>query len=113
MEEPPMSMELINQQSLRLTSMVLFIVFAAAFYGIWSDFITIFSFFDSITLWHYNVDTALGNVVEAITLGDLILSVLIVVVSWIMMRNLPACLKSLYSRGSRCARAPRTLSPPF
>lgn len=94
-EEPPMSMELINQQSLRLTSMVLFIVFAAAFYGIWSDFITIFSFFDNITLWHYNVDTTLGNVVEAVTLGDLILSVLIVVVSWIMMRNLPGLLEVL------------------
>ncbi|GAA0345075.1 mechanosensitive channel MscK [Morganella psychrotolerans] len=94
-EEPPMSMELINQQSLRMTSMVLFIVFAAAFYGIWSDFITIFSFFDSFTLWHSNVDTALGNVVEAVTLGDLILSVLIVVVSWIMMRNLPGLLEVL------------------
>ncbi|HCM64605.1 MAG TPA: mechanosensitive channel MscK [Morganella sp. (in: Bacteria)] len=94
-EEPPMSMELINQQSLRMTSMVLFIVFAAAFYGIWSDFITIFSFFDSFTLWHSTVDTALGNVVEAITLGDLILSALIVVVSWVMMRNLPGLLEVL------------------
>lgn len=31
--EPPMSIELISQQSLRLTSMVLFLIFIVAFIG--------------------------------------------------------------------------------
>ena len=59
-----MDMEQINQQSLRLTTMILFIIFASSFYGIWSDFITIFTYLDGITLWHYNLPTELGNVVK-------------------------------------------------
>ncbi|VDY33124.1 Potassium efflux system KefA precursor [Morganella morganii] len=66
-EEPPMSMELINQQSLRLTSMVLFIVFAAAFYGHYGLILLPFS--PSLTVSRCGITTSiprLGNVVEAI-----------------------------------------------
>ncbi|MDM3784713.1 mechanosensitive channel MscK [Proteus mirabilis] len=78
-QEPPMDMEQINQQSLRLTTMILFIIFASSFYGIWSDFITIFTYLDGITLWHYNLPTELGNVVKAVTVADLLLSFAIMV----------------------------------
>lgn len=61
-KEPLMTIELISQQSLRLTTMVLFIIFALAFYAIWSDFITIFSFLDSVNLWSYTATSAEGEI---------------------------------------------------
>ncbi|HFK8541227.1 TPA: mechanosensitive channel MscK [Proteus mirabilis] len=94
-QEPPMDMEQINQQSLRLTTMILFIIFASSFYGIWSDFITIFTYLDGITLWHYNLPTELGNVVKAVTVADLLLSFAIMAISWFMIRNLPGLLEVL------------------
>lgn len=95
-KEPPMTIELISQQSLRLTSMVLFIIFALGFYAIWSDFITIFSFLDSVDLWHYTGTTAEGtNVLQSVTLANLILALVIIVVAWIMTRNLPGLLEVL------------------
>ncbi|MEQ5127270.1 mechanosensitive channel MscK [Providencia alcalifaciens] len=95
-KEPPMTIELISQQSLRLTTMVLFIIFAFAFYAIWSDFITIFSFLDSIQLWSYTATSAEGaNIMQHVTLANLILAVVIVVVAWIMTRNLPGLLEVL------------------
>ena len=75
--EPPMSIELISQQSLRLTSMVLFLIFIVAFYWIWSDFITIFSFLDGIQLWHTNVQNDAGHTSQAVTLANLILAILL------------------------------------
>ncbi|EFB71792.1 mechanosensitive channel MscK [Providencia rustigianii] len=95
-KEPPMTIELISQQSLRLTTMVLFIIFALGFYAIWSDFITIFSFLDSVELWSYGTTSAEGtNVVRFVTLANLILAVVIIVVAWIMTRNLPGLLEVL------------------
>ena len=95
-KEPPMTIELISQQSLRLTTMVLFIIFAFAFYAIWSDFITIFSFLDSVQLWSYRATSAEGaSIMKYVTLANLILAVVIVVVAWIMTRNLPGLLEVL------------------
>ncbi|WP_283777983.1 mechanosensitive channel MscK [Proteus faecis] len=94
-QEPPMDMDQINQQSLRLTTMILFIIFASSFYGIWSDFITVFTYLDGITLWNYTLPTELGNVVKAVTVADLLLSVSIMAISWFMTRNLPGLLEVL------------------
>lgn len=94
-QEPPMDMDQINQQSLRLTTMILFIIFASSFYGIWSDFITVFTYLDGITLWSYNLPTELGNVIKAVTVADLLLSVSIMAISWFMTRNLPGLLEVL------------------
>lgn len=91
-----MTIELISQQSLRLTTMVLFIIFALGFYAIWSDFITIFSFLDSVDLWHYTATTAEGsNTLQSVTLANLLLAMVIIVVAWIMTRNLPGLLEVL------------------
>ncbi|MEW2739936.1 mechanosensitive channel MscK [Providencia sp. PROV130] len=95
-KEPPMTIELISQQSLRLTTMVLFIIFALAFYAIWSDFITIFSFLDSVNLWSYTTTSAEGgNILQFVTLANLILALVIIIVSWVMTRNLPGLLEVL------------------
>ncbi|CAA2930571.1 mechanosensitive channel MscK [Arsenophonus endosymbiont of Bemisia tabaci] len=93
--EPPMSIELISQQSLRLSSMVLFLIFIVAFYWIWSDFITIFSFLDGIQLWHTNVQNEAGHTLQAVTLADLILAIIIFIVALVMTRNLPGLLEVL------------------
>ncbi|WP_272662969.1 mechanosensitive channel MscK [Providencia sp. PROV134] len=95
-KEPLMTIELISQQSLRLTTMVLFIIFALAFYAIWSDFITIFSFLDSVNLWSYTATSAEGgNILQFVTLANLILALVIIIVSWVMTRNLPGLLEVL------------------
>ncbi|MBD2784754.1 mechanosensitive channel MscK [Xenorhabdus sp. DI] len=95
MEEPPMALDLINQQSLRLTTMILFLIFLGAFYWIWSDLVTVFSYLDGINLWQYSTATELGNVLQHVTLKDLVLSIAMLVISWVMMRNLPGLLEVL------------------
>ncbi|MCZ0221795.1 hypothetical protein OZH70_27550, partial [Escherichia coli] len=50
-EEPPLAIDQINSQSLRLTTMVLFLIFGTVLYWIWSDLVTVISYLDSITLW--------------------------------------------------------------
>ena len=58
-EEPTIALEQVNQQTLRITMLLMVSLFAVMFWAIWSDLITVFSYLDSITLWHYNGTEAL------------------------------------------------------
>ncbi|OSM98023.1 hypothetical protein AU504_08860 [Lonsdalea populi] len=93
--EAPLALEQISQQSLRLTTMVLVMVFCGAIYGIWADLVTVFSYLDSVTLWHYNASVGGSNVLQAVTLGNLLLSLAVIVIAYVMTRNLPGLLEVL------------------
>ncbi len=63
-EEPTIALEQVNQQTLRITMLLMFALFGVMFWAIWSDLITVFSYLDSITLWHYNATEAGAAVVK-------------------------------------------------
>ncbi|MBS0054284.1 mechanosensitive channel MscK [Yersinia sp. Marseille-Q3913] len=92
-EEPPLALDQINQQSLRLTTMALFLIFATCFYWIWADLITVISYLDSISLWHYSTTVAGASVTQAVTLGNMLVALMALVVSYILTRNLPGLLE--------------------
>jgi potassium efflux system protein len=48
-EEPTIALEQVNQQTLRITMLVMIALFAVMFWAIWSDLITVFAYLDSIT----------------------------------------------------------------
>lgn len=93
--EAPLALEQISQQSLRLTTMALVMVFCGAIYGIWADLVTVFSYLDSVTLWHYNASVGGSNVLQAVTLGNLLLSLAVIVIAYVMTCNLPGLLEVL------------------
>ncbi|MGU3413237.1 mechanosensitive channel MscK [Enterobacteriaceae bacterium C34A] len=94
-EEPTIALEEVNQQTLRITMLVMVALFGVMFWAIWSDLITVFAYLDSITLWHYNVTEAGSEVMRNVTLGSLLLALIAAVVSWALIRNLPGLLEVL------------------
>ncbi|WP_411157035.1 mechanosensitive channel MscK [Rouxiella silvae] len=94
-EETPLGLDQINQQSLRLTTMALFIVFALIFYWIWSDLLTVISYLDSISMWHYSANVAGKVVQQTVTLGNFLLAFAAVIVAYVLTRNLPGLLEVL------------------
>lgn len=92
-EEPLLAMEQINHQSLRIINMVFFMLFAFLFYWIWSDLIIDLSYLYSITLWNYDEVVSGTTTLQSVTLGSLLICLIILVVSYIMMRNLPGLLE--------------------
>ncbi|MGL4984328.1 MAG: mechanosensitive ion channel domain-containing protein, partial [Plesiomonas sp.] len=92
-DEQPMALEQINQQSLRLSNMVLFLIFLGAFYWLWSDLVTVISYLDSVTLW---INTnATDGITHAVTLRDLLMAIVFAVVAYVLTRNLPGLLEVL------------------
>ncbi len=74
-EEPTIALEQVNQQTLRITMLVMVALFAVMFWAIWSDLITVFAYLDSITLWHYNGTEAGASVVRSVTMGSLLFAI--------------------------------------
>mgnify|MGYP000351481815 FL=1 len=75
--------------------MIPFTWFGVMFWAIWSDLITVFSYLDSITLWHYNATEAGAAVVKNVTMGSLLFAIIASMVAWALIRNLPGLLEVL------------------
>ena len=56
--------------------LVMVALFGILFWAIWSDLITVFSYLDSITLWHYNGTEAGAAVVKDVTMGSLLFAII-------------------------------------
>ncbi|WP_165747437.1 mechanosensitive channel MscK [Klebsiella aerogenes] len=94
-EEPTIALEQVNQQTLRITMLVMVALFAVLFWAIWSDLITVFAYLDSITLWHYNGTETGASVVKSVTMGSLLFAIVASMVAWALIRNLPGLLEVL------------------
>ncbi|WBM69777.1 mechanosensitive channel MscK [Buttiauxella sp. WJP83] len=94
-EEPPLALDQINQQTMRLAIIALFALFALFFYTIWSDLFGVFGYLDSIQLWSYSGTEAGAAVVKNVTMGSLLFAVIAFAVAWVLIRNLPGLLEVL------------------
>ncbi|MCE9945178.1 mechanosensitive channel MscK [Aeromonas rivipollensis] len=94
-EEQPMDLEEVSQQSLRLTRTVLMLIFGVAFYWLWSDLVAVFSYLDSMVLWHRSEGTGANAVLFPISLSDVLIGFLLLGGAWSLARNLPGLLEVL------------------
>jgi potassium-dependent mechanosensitive channel len=94
-EEQPMALEEVSQQSLRLTRIVLLGIFGVAFYWLWSDLIAVFTYLDSVVLWHKSEGTGANAVLYPVSLSDVLTGLFLLGVAWSLARNLPGLLEVL------------------
>lgn len=90
-EEHVLDIQEINQQSLRLIRLSLFVIFAFLLYWIWSDVLAVFSYLDSITLYQYvGLD---GTTLIPLTLKVFIIAIVIAILTVVLTRNIPGLLE--------------------
>ncbi|MDR9439325.1 MAG: mechanosensitive channel MscK [Halomonas sp.] len=98
-EEPPLDMEQVNQQSLRLSKLILLIGFILVLYLVWSDLLSVFSYLEQVTLIDPGEGEAAEAVASMVSVADIITALLVVVLTLMMARNLPGLLEvSVLSR---------------
>ncbi|MGQ7249310.1 mechanosensitive channel MscK [Halomonas sp. V046] len=92
-EEPPLDMEQVNQQSLRLSKLILTIGFAVLLYVVWADFLAVFAYLDHVNL----VDGATGEggeaLEDALSVADVVVALAIAGLTVMLARNLPGLLE--------------------
>ncbi len=92
-EEPPLDMEQINQQSLRLSKLILLLGFAVLLYLVWSDLLTVLGYLNEIAIWEASEGVGAELVTSALSVADIFAALLIFVLTLVMARNLPGLLE--------------------
>ncbi|TLF52653.1 mechanosensitive channel MscK [Halomonas urmiana] len=92
-EEPPLDMEQVNQQSLRLSKLILIIVFILVLYLVWSDLLSVFGYLEQVTLVSPGEGESAETLGGMVSVADIITALLVVVLTLMMARNLPGLLE--------------------
>src|SRR5574337_927956 len=92
-QEPEIDAIAVSRQTRALLRAASGVVLAVLLWSIWSGLIPALSVFNNIALWSHMVGTSGGNRVAVVTLGDLLLSLLILILTTIAARNLPGFLE--------------------
>lgn len=92
-EESAIDLDTISAQSLGLVRSILTMVALVSLILIWSELHSAFSFLENIRLW--NVTTTVNGVdtIQPITLSSLFITILIIIITAQLIRNLPALLE--------------------
>lgn len=83
----------VSQQTRALLRAVGGIVLVVLLWQIWSGLLPALNVFNDIVLWSHMESTAAGAEVAVVTLGDILLSLLILMIAFIAARNLPGFLE--------------------
>lgn len=92
-QEPEIDAIAVSRQTRALLRAASGVVLAVLLWSIWSGLIPALSVFNNIALWSHVVGTSGGDRVAVVTLGDLLLSLLILILTTIAARNLPGFLE--------------------
>jgi potassium efflux system protein len=92
-EEPPLDMEQINQQSLRLSKLILMVGFVLLLYLVWADLLVVLSYLERVPVWEAEGDVGSELVTSTLSVADIFTALLIFGFTLIMARNLPGLLE--------------------
>lgn len=104
----------IRAQMLRVADFFLWIALFAMFYWAWWDLVTVAYYLDSISLWQQTTVGENGTVTESITLLNLFIAIAIIVVTYVLVRNISGLLETLiFSHTKLSQGTPYTITTLF
>jgi potassium efflux system protein len=92
-EEPEIDLVAMSEESRKLLNTLLVIIGIIGFWLIWSDVLPALQVLDEVTLWHRTATVAGEAAVVPVTLANIGIALLIVIVTWVAMKRLPALLE--------------------
>ncbi|MBN6710997.1 mechanosensitive channel MscK [Haemophilus haemoglobinophilus] len=110
-QEEVLAISAVKDQVLRVTDLALLVGLIGLFYWVWSDLITVAYYLEGVTLWKQIVTTEAGTITEAITLWNLLLALIILSVTYALVRNIGGVLEVLvFSRFNFSQGTPYTIT---
>jgi potassium efflux system protein len=110
-QEEGLDLNEVRSQLLRFADLFIWTALFVIFYYVWSDLVTVVSYLRDITLWQQTSTTEAGVVAETISLFNLIVALIIVVITYILVRNIQGILEILlFSRVKLSQGTPYTIT---
>lgn len=110
-QEEGLALNEVRSQLLRFADLFIWTALFAIFYFVWSDLITVASYLRDITLWQQISVVDGANVTESITLFNLLVALVIVAITYVLVRNISGILEVLlFSRLKLSQGTPYTIT---
>ncbi|WP_109079153.1 mechanosensitive channel MscK [Aggregatibacter kilianii] len=95
-QEEGLALNQVRSQLLSFADLFIWTALFAMLYYVWSDLVTVASYLRDITLWQQISTTEAGVVTESISLFNLIVALVIISITYILVRNIPGILEVLF-----------------
>lgn len=113
-QEEGLAVNDVKSQLLRFADLFIWTLLFAIFYFVWSDLVTVASYLREITLWQQNTTVDGATVTESITLFNLLVALVILSITYILVRNIAGILEVLiFSRLKLSQGTPYTITTLF
>ncbi|OOF85839.1 mechanosensitive channel MscK [Rodentibacter ratti] len=110
-QEEGLALNEVRSQLLRFADLFIWSALFAIFYFIWSDLVTVASYLRDITLWQQISSVNGVNVTESISLFNLLVALIIVGITYVLVRNISGILEVLlFSRLKLSQGTPYTIT---
>lgn len=110
-KEEGLALNEVRSQLLRFADLFIWTALIGIFYYVWSDLVTVVSYLREVTLWQQTTTTEAGTVTESITLFNLLVALVIVGITYVLVRNISGILEILiFSRVNLSQGTPYTIT---
>ncbi|EHK89744.1 mechanosensitive channel MscK [Aggregatibacter actinomycetemcomitans] len=110
-QEEGLALNQVRSQLLSFADLFIWTALFAMFYYVWSDLVTVASYLRDITLWQQISTTEAGVVTESISLFNLLVALVIISITYILVRNIPGILEVIvFSRVKLSQGTPYTIN---
>ena len=110
-KEEGLALNEVRSQLLRFADLFIWTALFGIFYYVWSDLVTVASYLREVTLWQQTTTTEAGTVMESITLFNLLVALVIVGITYVLVRNISGILEVLiFSRIKLSQGTPYTIT---
>ena len=92
-DEPEIDLVAMSEESRKLLNTLLVIIGIVGFWHIWTDILPALNILNAVTLWHQTVMVAGEETIAPVTLANIGIAILIVIVTYVAMKRLPALLE--------------------
>lgn len=92
-QEPEIDTVAVSQQTRTLLRAISGVVLVVLLWSIWSSLVPALNVFNNIPLWSHMVSASTGDKLAVVTLGDVLLSLFVLMMTAIAARNLPGFLE--------------------
>ncbi|WP_301098080.1 mechanosensitive channel MscK [Otariodibacter sp.] len=109
-KEEKIRISVVSQQLIQMADLFGWVVLFTFLYAIWSDLISVAYYLNGVVLWEQAETTSQGVVFESITLLNILRSILYVVITYTLVKNIAGILEfSLFSRMKFSKGTPHTI----
>ncbi len=102
---------ILKSQIIHITNIILWVIVASLLYNVWSELIISADYLNNISLWNQTITTENGTEIETITLFNLLIALVILAVTYILVKNIRSILEIfIFSRITLSQGTPYTIT---